>query len=91
MNGSGHLREDFSIPEHLCPLDLAKFAAALGPKFHVLRRYLRLLSYYQRDPGFEAQAQWVLNVLHFLAESKEAFRESIASEARTLGITLPLP
>ena len=34
MNGSGHLREDFAIPEFLCPVDLAKFRAVLGPNFN---------------------------------------------------------
>ena len=42
MNGSGHLREDFAIPEFLCPVDLAKFRAALGPNFNPVRDTIHL-------------------------------------------------
>eukprot|EP00750_Incisomonas_marina_P029989 INCI7250.6.p1 GENE.INCI7250.6~~INCI7250.6.p1 ORF type:complete len:194 (-),score=27.94 INCI7250.6:77-658(-) len=88
MNGSGHLCEDFSIPEHLCPVDLAKFASALGPDFNVLRRYARLLKYYKQrsGSGFAPQAQWVAKTLRYLAASSADLRLPIQKALEAAGL-----
>ena len=59
MNGSGHVREDFSAPPHLCPVDLAKLKAGLGQRCSLVARYHALLMYCESRHGFEAQARWL--------------------------------
>lgn len=63
MNGSGHLREDFRQPMHLCPVDLHKLHSLVG--FDVVNRYEDLHSFYQRE-GFEAEQKWVARRLKYL-------------------------
>eukprot|EP00041_Stephanoeca_diplocostata_P032112 m.1019872 g.1019872 ORF g.1019872 m.1019872 type:complete len:316 (+) comp24087_c0_seq44:1782-2729(+) len=46
MNGSGHLREDFSVPHHLCALCLAKMKLVWGDTMDLRRRYAKLLAFY---------------------------------------------
>jgi predicted Zn-dependent protease len=57
MNGSGHLREDFSIPHHLCPVCLAKLKWVMGDFMDLKRRAMNLIQFYQENLGFEEEAQ----------------------------------
>lgn len=89
MNGSGHLREDFAIPEHLCPVDLAKFRAVLGAGFEPLRRYCKLLKYYRARRGFAEQAKWTAATLRMLQQrDPEHFKAGIAAHLAALEIEL---
>ena len=55
MNGSGHLREDFAIPHHLCPVCLAKLKWIFGEEMDLARRADRMLRFYREHLGFEAE------------------------------------
>ena len=59
MNGSGHLREDFSIPHHLCPCCLAKLKWIFGDAMELHRRSHGLLKFYRENAGFENEALWM--------------------------------
>eukprot|EP00040_Diaphanoeca_grandis_P043676 m.9953 g.9953 ORF g.9953 m.9953 type:complete len:700 (-) comp8023_c0_seq2:78-2177(-) len=87
MNGSGNLREDFSIPEFLCPVDLAKFGTVLGENFNAIRRYCKLLQYYNQRPEYFEQALWIKNVLSILATTP-AFNTSIKKFCNDLDVKL---
>ena len=64
MNGSGHVREDFAAPPYLCPVDLAKLKAALGPRCSLLPRYHALLAFCTAQPsGFDEQAAWIRSAI----------------------------
>jgi archaemetzincin len=64
MNGSNHLAESDARPLHLCPVDLRKLQWSVG--FDVVKRY-RLLRDFQRQAGFEDEAQWLDKRLRFIA------------------------
>ena len=66
MNGSGHLREDYAQPMHLCPCDLAKLQALLG--FDVAARYKQLESFF-RDNSFAEEHKWMQNMLLLMNKS----------------------
>jgi archaemetzincin len=63
MNGSNHLAEADARPLHLCPVDLHKLQWSIG--FDVLERYRRLLDF-QRQAGFEDEAQWLDKRIRFM-------------------------
>lgn len=65
MNGSGHLREDFSQPMTLCPVDLHKLQTLCG--FDVVDRYAGLQRFFRRC-GLQREAEWVDRRLPFIAE-----------------------
>lgn len=64
MNGSNHLAESDARPLHLCPVDLRKLQWSIG--FDVVKRYRRLL-HFNRQEGFEDEAQWLDKRLRFIA------------------------
>ena len=64
MNGSNHLAESDARPLHLCPVDLRKLQWSTG--FDVVERYRRLLDF-DRQAGFEDEAQWLDRRLRFIA------------------------
>lgn len=53
MNGSGHLREDFTIPHHLCPVCLAKLKWVFAEGMSLPRRAQKLLEFYRSHNGFD--------------------------------------
>eukprot|EP00039_Didymoeca_costata_P003023 m.64581 g.64581 ORF g.64581 m.64581 type:complete len:166 (+) comp11659_c0_seq3:1192-1689(+) len=60
MNGSGHLLEDFNIPQHLCPVCEAKFAYAWGDRVSLPRRMKKLLHFYKQYPmTFSNEIKWM--------------------------------
>jgi len=64
MNGTGHLKEDFQAPPTLCPVDLAKLQAALGPRCELRPRYRAMLAFCEAQPsGFDEQARWIRRAL----------------------------
>lgn len=65
MNGSGHLKEDFRQPMHLCPVDLRKLHTLVG--FSVLDRYRQLLEFY-KSHGFREEASWVEKRMQFICQ-----------------------
>lgn len=67
MNGSGHLREDFSQPIHLCPVDLHKLQTLVG--FDIRERYQKLLVFYEKHEMCD-EAEWVRKRLQYLDTSK---------------------
>ena len=71
MQGSGHLREDFVIPHHLCPCCLAKLKWVFGPEMRLARRAQSLLRFYRTHPGFEAEAAWMAAVLRRMGEVED--------------------
>ena len=71
MQGSGHLREDFVIPHHLCPCCLAKLKWVFGPEMRLARRAQSLLRFYRTHPGFEAEAAWMAAVLRRIGEVED--------------------
>jgi archaemetzincin len=64
MNGSNHLEEADARPLHLCPVDLRKLQSSIG--FDVAERYRRLRDF-DRQAGFEDEAQWLDKRLRELA------------------------
>ena len=63
MNGSGHLREDFSQPMTLCPVDLHKLQTLCG--FDVATRYAGLQTFFHQC-GLQQEAEWVDRRLTFI-------------------------
>lgn len=59
MNGSGHLREDFAIPHHLCPVCLSKVKHVFGSEMDLARRAAKLHDFFSSNLGFEREAKWV--------------------------------
>ena len=67
MNGCGHLLEDFAAPPTLCPVDLSKLAAVLGPSCDLAARYRALLAFCEGEPaGFGEHAAWLRRALRAL-------------------------
>ena len=56
---TGHLREDFAIPHHLCPVCLSKVKHVFGTEMDLGRRAAKLLAFFSSRQGFEAEAEWV--------------------------------
>ena len=56
MNGSGHLKEDFAQPMHLCPVDLHKLQRLFG--FDAGKRYQKLLHFYEKY-SLKREAEWI--------------------------------
>ena len=54
MNGSGHLKEDFSQPMYLCPVDHAK----LELLFSFNDRYTGLRKFFTKQ-GLKTEAEWM--------------------------------
>lgn len=84
MQGSGHLREDFTIPHALCPVDLCKFKAALGEDFDAVRRYGKLLRFYETHHGFGPQAEFVREALGLLRGSGDEAIVRAVSEVSSM-------
>ncbi len=67
MNGSGHMKEDMSIPHHACPVCLAKLLVVIrkvtGIAVDVTEWYKGMGQFYAKTKGFESEALWVRNVL----------------------------
>jgi archaemetzincin len=59
MNGSGHLREDFRIPHHLCPVCVAKVKHVFGDDMDLARRAQKMLAFFNGNAGFESEAGWL--------------------------------
>jgi len=74
MNGSNHLAEADARPLHLCPVDLRKLQWSVG--FDVVERYRRLRDF-QRQAGFEDEAQWMDKRLRFIAPLKGSFQHHL--------------
>jgi archaemetzincin len=66
MNGSGHLKEDFSQAMHLCPVDLHKLNFLCG--FDINERYRMLLDFFQKY-DLKEELDWVERRLEYLDES----------------------
>jgi archaemetzincin len=64
INGSNNLAESDSRPLHLCPVDLRKLQWSTG--FDVVERYRRLIDF-DRQAGFDDEAQWLDKRLRFIA------------------------
>ena len=64
MNGSNHLAESDARPLRLCPVDLRKLQWSIG--FDVVEHYRRLRDF-QRQAGFEDEAQWLDKRIRFIA------------------------
>lgn len=62
MNGSGHLREDFSIPHQLCPVCVAKLKHCMGKEMQLARRARKMLAFFQATDGFERESAWLQRV-----------------------------
>ena len=56
MNGSGHLKEDFSQPLYLCPVDYAKLEKLFT--FGTIQRYRGLNEFFTKH-GMEKEACWM--------------------------------
>ena len=56
MNGSGHLKEDFSQPMYLCPVDHAKLELLFS--FNPTDRYTGLREFFTKH-GMKTEAEWM--------------------------------
>jgi len=65
MNGSGHLREDFTQPLFLCPVCLRKLQKLSG--FDVVARYQGLANFYQ-DNNMGKEETWCQQRIKFLQQ-----------------------
>jgi len=61
MNGSNHLEESDNKPSYLCPIDLLKQTLILN--YDIEDRYLKLLNYYENNPGFKEDEEWLRKYL----------------------------
>jgi archaemetzincin len=74
MNGFNHPAESDARPLHLCPVDLRKLQWSIG--FDVVEHY-RLLRDFQRQVGFEDEAQRLDKRIRFISQ-REHKKESLA-------------
>lgn len=71
MNGSGHLKEDFSQPLFLCPIDLRKLSELA--KFDVIERYEQMLDFCTENQ-FDAERKILKKRIEILKNDRKTHK-----------------